>query len=75
MPGAWGGLSRVTVCHPHLHQLVAHSLCTLRVGAGGASWLPPLPYSLLLFRPVLQPGVPSCSLCGLQGTRMWSSPL
>ena len=26
MPGARGGLSRVTVCHPHLHQLVAHSL-------------------------------------------------
>ena len=40
-----------------------------------ASWLPPLPYSLLLFGPVLQPGVPSCSLCGLQGTRIWSSPL
>lgn len=29
MPGARGGLSRVTVCHPHLHQLVAHSLRTL----------------------------------------------
>lgn len=43
MPGAWGGLSRVTVCHPHLHQLVAHSLCTLRVGAGGCFLAPTAP--------------------------------